>query len=65
MTKGGTGDVLSALVASLMCKNNLLNSAKAAAYLNGKAADKIYKKQKTFYNADDLLEQLIKDLSKI
>lgn len=58
MTKGGTGDVLAGLIAALSCKNPPLLSAQAGAYLNGLAGDRLYKKRGTFYNAEDLVEEL-------
>jgi len=58
MTKGGTGDVLSGLIAALAAKNNLLASALAGAYLNGLAGDKLYEQKGTFYNAEDVIRSL-------
>ncbi len=58
MTKGGTGDVLAGLVAGFYCQNSALTSAMAAAYLNGAAGDSLYEKKNTFYNAEDLIEEL-------
>ncbi len=64
MTKGGTGDVLAGLIAGLFCKNSALIAAAAGAYINGQAGDDLYKKQKTFYNAEDLSLQIPKTLAK-
>ena len=58
MTKGGTGDVLAGLAASLACKNPLLLSAQAAAFVNGFAGDELLKRKGFYYNADDLAEAL-------
>ncbi|MDP2932674.1 MAG: NAD(P)H-hydrate dehydratase [bacterium] len=58
MTKGGTGDVLAGLIAAFYCTNDAFTSAAAGAYLNGKAGDDLHKKVGTFYNAEDLAEQL-------
>lgn len=58
MTKGGTGDVLAGLIGGLVAKNELLTAAKAGAYLNGLAGDRLYKNVGTFYNAEDLLEEV-------
>ncbi|NUN11094.1 NAD(P)H-hydrate dehydratase [Candidatus Micrarchaeota archaeon] len=58
MTKGGTGDVLAGLCAALACKNSLLASAKAAAWLNGEAGDYLFKKQGFAFNALDLSNAL-------
>ena len=58
MTKGGTGDVLAGLVGGLAAKNDPLTAALAGAYLNGLAGDRLYEKKGTFYNAEDLTEEL-------
>ncbi|MEM4255535.1 MAG: NAD(P)H-hydrate dehydratase [Candidatus Norongarragalinales archaeon] len=58
MTKGGTGDVLAGLAAAFACKNSLLLSAQAAAFLNGFAADRLKKRKGIYYNADDLVEEI-------
>jgi hydroxyethylthiazole kinase-like uncharacterized protein yjeF len=65
MTKGGTGDVLAGVLAAFLCKNNPWISACAATYCLGETGDDLYKKQKTFYNSQDLIEQLPKTLSKL
>lgn len=65
MTKGGTGDVLSGLIAALAAKSDNLIAAQAGVYLNGLAGDRLYKKFGTFYNAEDLagsLGEIIKKL---
>jgi len=58
MTKGGTGDVLAGLVTAFASKNSLLNAALAAAFLNGFAADLLYKKKNTAFNALDLVQMI-------
>jgi len=58
MTKGGSGDVLAGLTAAFACKNPLLLSAQAAAFVNGFAADMLKKKKGLYYNADDLAEEI-------
>jgi ADP-dependent NAD(P)H-hydrate dehydratase / NAD(P)H-hydrate epimerase len=58
MTKGGTGDVLAGLIASLMCKNDIFLAAQAGAYINGKAGDELYKKMGPYFNATDLTDQI-------
>lgn len=58
MTKGGTGDVLSGLIAALCAKNDMLLSAQAGVYLNGLAGDKLYGQKGTFYNAEDVIKSL-------
>jgi len=59
MTKGGTGDVLTGIIGSLIAQNNsLFLSACAAAYINGKAAE--LAKKKTSLLATDLLDKISK-----
>lgn len=55
MTKGGTGDVLSGLVAALYCKHNNMTSAVVGSYINKKAGDFLFKKVGPFFNASDLV----------
>ena len=54
MTKGGTGDVLAGLVASLYCKNDAFLSATAASYINKKAGESLEKHVGLNFNASDL-----------
>jgi len=63
MTKGGTGDVLAGLIAALYTVNDAFTSAAAGVYLNGAAGDDLYKKVRTFYNAEDLADQIPQTLS--
>ncbi|MFH1106268.1 MAG: NAD(P)H-hydrate dehydratase [Candidatus Micrarchaeota archaeon] len=58
MTKGGTGDVLAGLTAALCCRNDPLDAAKAAAYINGLAGDLLYQKVRHAFNAGDLANEL-------
>jgi len=58
MTKGGTGDVLSGLVASLSCKNDLFLAAKCGSYINKKAGESLYSKQGIYFNASDLAKEI-------
>lgn len=65
MTKGGTGDVLSGLIAALATKNDLFTAACIGSYINKKAGDRLYKKVGIFFNATDLSEEIprtMKDL---
>ncbi len=57
MTTGGTGDILSGLTAAFAAKNSLLESALAAAFLNGFTADLIAL-EKSALNAETLLEKI-------
>ena len=53
MTHGGTGDVLAGLLAQ---GNDAFMAARVAAYVNGKAAELLYKKLGFGYLASDLIE---------
>jgi hydroxyethylthiazole kinase-like uncharacterized protein yjeF len=65
MTKGGTGDVLAGLTASLYCKNEAFLSATASSYINKKAAESISKKTGIYFNASDLAKQIPIEMSKL
>lgn len=58
MTKGGTGDVLSGLIAALACKSSPFVAAVAGSYLNKKAGDTLYAKVGPFFNASDLADMI-------
>ena len=59
MTVGGTGDVLSGLVAGLLSKNrNTLESAAAATFINGLAGKATQKRLGLHMTSMDLLEEL-------
>ncbi len=58
MTKGGTGDVLAGLVASLYCKNDAFLSACAASYINKKAGESLETKMGIYFNATDLANKI-------
>jgi len=59
MTVGGTGDVLSGIVAGLLAKNrNSLESAAAATYINGQAGLLAQKKMGLHMTATDLIQFL-------
>ena len=60
MTKGGTGDVLAGLIASLGCKNDLWTAAVAGSYLNKKAAESLEKRVGIYFNASDLADEIPK-----
>lgn len=60
MTKGGTGDVLAGLTASLYAKNPAFLSACAASYINKKAGDSLFKRVGFYFNASDLTEEIPK-----
>jgi len=59
MTVGGTGDVLSGLVAGLLSKNrNPLESATAATFINGLAGKAVQKKLGLHMTSMDLLDEI-------
>lgn len=59
MTVGGTGDVLSGLVAGMLAKNrNTLESAAAATFINGLAGKATQKKFGLHMTAMDLLDEI-------
>jgi NAD(P)H-hydrate epimerase len=60
MTKGGTGDVLAGLVASLYCKNDAFLSAACASFINKRAGESLYKQMGLYYNANDLANEIPK-----
>lgn len=60
MTKGGTGDVLSGLVAALSCKNDPFLASQAASFFNKKAGDSLYKRVGPYFNASDLCDEIPK-----
>ena len=66
MTKGGTGDVLAGLIASLYCKNDAFLSALAGSYINKKAGESLFKKVGYYFNSSDLVGEIpraMKELS--
>ena len=66
MTKGGTGDVLAGLVASLYCKNNdPFLVATCASYINKKAGESLFKKVGYYFNASDLADEIPKAMKEI
>ena len=69
MTVGGTGDVLSGLVAGILSKNrNALESAAAATYINGLAGKLVQKKLGLHMTPMDLIDaipQVMKPFDKI
>lgn len=65
MTKGGTGDVLAGLVASLYCKNDAFLSACAASHINKKAAESLEKSVGIYFNASDLASEIPKVMKEL
>ena len=58
MTKGGTGDVLSGLIAALACKNDPFMASLAGSFINKAAGDELYVTVGPFFNATDLTRQI-------
>lgn len=58
MTKGGTGDVLAGLVASLYCKNDAFLAACSGSFINKKAGENLFKKVGFYFNASDLVDEI-------
>ena len=58
MTAGGTGDILAGLIVGFAAKNPLFLSAKAACFLNGKAAEMLQREKGGMWNALDLMNNL-------
>lgn len=58
MTKGGTGDVLSGLIAALACKSDPFLATLAGSFINKKAGDALYEKVGPYYNSTDLANQV-------
>lgn len=58
MTKGGTGDVLAGLVASLYCNNDAFLAAKCASYINKKAGESLFEKKGIYFNSSDLATEI-------
>lgn len=65
LTKGGTGDILAGVTLALFAKNEAMLSASSASYLVKAAADELYEKIGTNYNADDLAEALPETFKKL
>lgn len=59
MTKGGTGDVLAGLTASLYAQNgDPFLVAASSSYINKKAGESLYNRVGMYYNASDLLQEV-------
>ncbi len=54
MTKGGTGDVLAGLIASLACTNDMWLSACAGSFFNKRAGESLEERMGLYFNASDL-----------
>ena len=65
LTKGGTGDILAGLTVALFAKNDAFLSASSASFLVKAAADELYEKVGTNYNADDLAQAIPRSFAKL
>ncbi|MGH7238269.1 MAG: NAD(P)H-hydrate dehydratase [Candidatus Saccharimonadales bacterium] len=65
MTKGGTGDVLSGLVAALYCKNPAFVATAVASFINKQAGEELYKRVGNYFNASDLAGEIPKVMQKL
>lgn len=65
LTKGGTGDVLAGLIASLACKNDLFTAASLGVYVNGLAGEKLAQRVAHYYSASDLIRVIPQILAKL
>ena len=65
MTKGGTGDVLAGLIASLYCKNEAFLSATAGSFINKKAGESLFKRVGYYFNSSDLVNEIPAAMKKL
>lgn len=65
MTKGGTGDVLSGLVAALACRNDPFVAAAAAARISGHAGNALKKSYGYNFSASDLAGELARSCARL
>lgn len=60
LIKGGSGDLLAALVAAFYVKNDPILAAASASYVLKQAAQELYKQQGPYYTSTELLAQIPK-----
>lgn len=65
LTKGGSGDVLAALISGFYVKNDPVVSCVLGSYLLKTAADSLFTKQGYWYNIDDLIKAIPRQASRI
>jgi NAD(P)H-hydrate epimerase len=58
LTKGGSGDVEAGLTVAFLAKNEPFLAAAASSFIVKKTADELYKEVGTFYNSDDLANEI-------
>jgi len=65
LTTGGSGDTLAGTAVGLLAKNDPFLAAASAVYVTKAAADELYKKVGTNFNADDLADKVPEVLRKV
>lgn len=65
MTKGGTGDVLSGLIAALTCKNDPFLATISGSFINKQAGDALFEIVGPYFNATDLANQIPKTMKEL
>lgn len=65
LTKGGSGDVLAGLTVALLSKNNPIQAASCACYIEKASADDLFSRVGTNYNMDDLSDNIPKTLNEL
>ncbi len=65
LTKGGTGDILAGVCASIYAKSTPLESAVLSSYILKKTADELFKTKEYWYNIDDIIESIPATLKKL
>ena len=65
LTTGGSGDTLAGTAVGLLAKNDPFLAAASAIYVTKAAADELYKKVGTNFNADDLADKVPEVLRKV
>lgn len=63
LTKGGSGDTQAGLTVALLAKNDPFLAATSAAFVIKKSADEIFERVGTFFNADDVSEEVARVLA--
>ncbi|MCL4362596.1 MAG: NAD(P)H-hydrate dehydratase [Candidatus Parvarchaeota archaeon] len=65
MTKGGTGDSLAGITAAMMCQNNnLVEAAAAAAFINGYTGRTVAKKERESFSVMHLIDSIGETINK-
>ena len=65
MTKGGTGDSLAGITAAMLCQNNdLVEAAAAAAFINGYTGRMVAKKEREAFSVMHLIDNIANTINK-